>query len=91
LIARALHYNSSRRDKPFVTVNCGAIPESLIESELFGHEKGAFTGAINRKQGKFECDELSRILTQTGGKVRESARIAGMDVKIFRRSYNGMG
>ncbi len=91
MIARALHYNSSRRDKPFVTVNCGAIPESLIESELFGHEKGAFTGAINRKQGKFECDELSRILTQTGGKVRESARIAGMDVKIFRRSYNGMG
>jgi two-component system response regulator AtoC len=54
LVARALHYNGSRKDKPFVAVNCGAIPESLLETELFGHVRGAFTGAIKDKAGKFE-------------------------------------
>ena len=54
LIARALHYNSNRRNGPFVAVNCAGIPETLLESELFGFEKGAFTGAISRKKGKFE-------------------------------------
>ena len=54
LIARALHYNSKRQDSPFVTINCGALPESLLESELFGHVKGAFTGAIKDKPGWFE-------------------------------------
>jgi formate hydrogenlyase transcriptional activator len=54
LIARAVHNRSSRRDKPFVRVNCAAIPSGLIESELFGHERGAFTGAITRKIGRFE-------------------------------------
>jgi len=54
LIAKAIHYNSSRRHYPFVPVNCGAIPAELLESELFGHEKGAFTGAISTRQGRFE-------------------------------------
>jgi DNA-binding NtrC family response regulator len=54
LVARALHYNSNRREKPFIAVNCSAIPENLLESELFGHEKGAFTGAMRQKIGKFE-------------------------------------
>lgn len=54
LIARAIHYNSSRLGKSFVPLNCAAIPKDLLESELFGHEKGAFTGATERKQGKFE-------------------------------------
>jgi transcriptional regulator with GAF, ATPase, and Fis domain len=54
LLARALHFNSRRKDNPFVTINCAAIPETLLESELFGYEKGAFTGAVARKPGKFE-------------------------------------
>ncbi|MFT7451253.1 MAG: two-component system response regulator AtoC, partial [Patescibacteria group bacterium] len=54
LIAKAIHYNSTRKKKPFVAVNMAAIPRELIESELFGHEKGAFTGATTRKIGKFE-------------------------------------
>lgn len=54
LIARSLHYNSVRKDKPFIAVNCAAIPRELIESELFGYEKGAFTGAVSRRIGKFE-------------------------------------
>ena len=54
LIARALHNRSSRRDRPFVRVNCAAIPSGLLESELFGHERGSFTGAIARRIGRFE-------------------------------------
>lgn len=54
LFARALHAFSGRADGPFVAINCAAIPETLLESELFGHEKGAFTGAVARKPGKFE-------------------------------------
>jgi len=51
LVARSIHYYSQRRDMPFIAINCAAIPEELIESELFGHEKGAFTGAVGQKKG----------------------------------------
>jgi len=53
MLARAIHHHSSRRENPFVEVSCGALPETLLESELFGHVKGAFTGAVNSKEGKF--------------------------------------
>lgn len=55
--SQALHRASTRKDKPFVPVNCGAIPGELLESELFGHEKGAFTGALTSRQGRFEMAE----------------------------------
>jgi len=57
LIAHAIHYNSLRANKPFIKVSCAALPETLIESELFGYEKGAFTGAQSRKKGRFELAE----------------------------------
>ena len=69
LIARAIHYNSPRKDQPFISVNCGALPETLLESELFGHEKGAFSGAVSQRKGRFELahegtlflDEISEM------------------------------
>lgn len=67
LIARAIHSNSSRKDRPLVKVNCPAIPEGLLESEMFGHEKGAFTGALTKKIGKFElADEGTIFLDELG-------------------------
>ncbi|MFQ5639746.1 MAG: sigma 54-interacting transcriptional regulator [bacterium] len=84
LIARALHYNSSRREQPFITVNCGAIPQELIESELFGHEKGAFTGAIKRKHGKFELAEGGTIFLDEIAEMRPT-----LHVKLLRVLENG--
>jgi len=77
LVARAIHALSGRRDAPFVEVNCAAIPEELIESELFGHERGAFTGAVARRRGKFETadggtlflDEIGDMSLKTQAKV----------------------
>ncbi|AFN74465.1 two component, sigma54 specific, Fis family transcriptional regulator [Melioribacter roseus P3M-2] len=69
LIARAIHYNGSRKDAPFVVVNCASIPRELLESELFGHEKGAFTGAHQRKIGKFELANGGTIFLDEIGEM----------------------
>ncbi|MGH9969064.1 MAG: sigma-54-dependent transcriptional regulator, partial [Pyrinomonadaceae bacterium] len=77
LFARAVHHLSNRRDKPFVAINCAAIPETLIENELFGHERGSFTGASDRRQGKFELasegtvflDEIGELPLPVQGKL----------------------
>jgi two-component system response regulator HydG len=77
LIANALHQNSPRKDAPFIKVNCAALPETLLESELFGHEKGAFTGASARKQGRFQLahkgsiflDEIAEMSAATQAKI----------------------
>jgi two-component system, NtrC family, nitrogen regulation response regulator GlnG len=67
LVARAIYQNSSRKNKPFLAVNCAAIPETLLESELFGHEKGSFTGALNKRIGKFQqCDGGTFFLDEVG-------------------------
>ena len=77
--ARRLHYHSKRRDRPFVPINCGAIPPDLLESELFGHEKGAFTGAISTRQGRFEMAEGGTLFLDEIGDMSLS-----MQVKLLR-------
>jgi len=79
VVARNLHYNSDRREKPFVPVNCGAIPAELLESELFGHEKGAFTGAISSRAGRFEMAEEGTLFLDEIGDMP-----LNMQVKILR-------
>jgi formate hydrogenlyase transcriptional activator len=69
LIARAIHFNSRRRDKPLIKINCAALPTGLVESELFGHEKGAFTGAISRRIGRFELADGGTIFLDEIGEI----------------------
>jgi len=84
LVARALHYNSPRRNRPLVTVNCAALQETLLESELFGHEKGAFTGAVQTKPGLFEVAEGGTLF------IDEIAEMApGLQAKLLRVLENG--
>jgi len=97
LVARGIHHNSERRDKPFVSISCGAIPETLLESELFGHQKGAFTGADSDKKGLFEVadggtfflDEVSEAPPSIQAKLlrvlqeKEFKRVGGVkDIKV---------
>jgi DNA-binding NtrC family response regulator len=79
LVARAIHFNSPRKDKPFVAINCGAIAENLIESEFFGHEKGAFTGADQRHIGKFQYAEGGTLFLDEIGDIS-----LAMQVKLLR-------
>jgi len=97
LIAKAIHYNSARREGPFIRINCAALPEGLVESELFGHEKGSFTGAIRQSRGRFELadrgtlllDEISEISLHLQGKLlrvlqeREFERVgSGIPIQV---------
>ncbi|MDD5671646.1 MAG: nif-specific transcriptional activator NifA [Candidatus Omnitrophica bacterium] len=75
LVANAIHYNSSRSDKPFVKVSCAALPESLLESELFGYEKGAFTGAVTSKLGRFEMANSGTLFLDEIGDISPSTQI----------------
>jgi len=75
LVARALHRQSPRRDKPFIVINCSAYPATLLESELFGHEKGAFTGAIRQKFGRFEKADGGTVFLDEIGEIAPSAQI----------------
>jgi DNA-binding NtrC family response regulator len=85
LVARALHELSSRRNKPFVAVNCAAIPETLIESEIFGHEKGAFTGAVERRAGCFELAEEGTLLLDEIGEMPAATQAKLLRVLEDRR------
>ena len=79
LVARAIHFNSPRKDKPFVAINCGAVPENLVESEFFGHEKGAFTGADQRHIGRFQSAEGGTLFLDEIGDIS-----LAMQVKLLR-------
>jgi DNA-binding NtrC family response regulator len=88
LLARLIHRHSNRADAQFITVHCGAIPDTLLESELFGHEKGAFTGADRRKLGKFEIAQKGSIFLDEIGTITPSAQIKLLQVlqdKTFQR------
>jgi two-component system NtrC family response regulator len=79
LIAKAIHYDSPRKERPFISVNCGALTETLLESELFGHEKGAFTGAISMKKGRFELADGGTLFLDEVGEMPPA-----LQVKLLR-------
>ncbi|MFV9645427.1 MAG: sigma-54-dependent transcriptional regulator [Desulfobacterales bacterium] len=79
LVAKAIHFNSPRRDKPFIAVNCSALVENLLESELFGHEKGAFTGALTMKKGRFEMADEGTLFLDEIGELSQN-----LQVKLLR-------
>jgi len=90
LIAHAIHYNSPRADKPFVKVSCAALPDSLIESELFGYEKGAFTGAESRKKGRFELAEGGTLFLDEIGDVNLATQVKLLRV-LQHREFERVG
>jgi Nif-specific regulatory protein len=90
LVAKALHYNSKRKEKPFVVVNCSALPETLLESELFGHEKGSFTGATERKIGRFEQAEGGTLFLDEIGDISHAVQVKLLHV-VQERNFQRLG
>ncbi len=90
LVARAIHFNSERKDRPLIPVNCGAIPEELLESELFGHEKGAFTGAIRTRIGRFELAQGGTIFLDEIGDMSPALQVKLLRV-IQERQFERIG
>jgi DNA-binding NtrC family response regulator len=90
LIARAIHANSARRYRPIIPVNCGAIADSLLESELFGHEKGAFTGATNRRRGKIEMADGGTLFLDEVGSISEKTQVELLRV-LEEKSFTRVG
>ncbi|WP_040334246.1 sigma-54 interaction domain-containing protein [Candidatus Magnetobacterium casense] len=90
LVAKAIHYCSNRAESSFVPVNCGAIPSELLESELFGHEKGAFTGAINTRKGRFELADSGTILLDEIGELHPTLQVKLLRI-IQEREFERVG
>jgi DNA-binding NtrC family response regulator len=90
LVARAIHFNSGRRDGPFVALNCSAFPEHLVEDELFGHEKGAFTGAVARREGRFEMADGGTLFLDELGTLPPPIQAKLLRV-IETRSFERLG
>ena len=90
LVAHAIHYNSLRANKPFIRVNCAALPESVIESELFGHEKGAFTGAVTQRKGRFELAQGGTIFLDEIGDLSPGTQIRLLRV-LQEREFERVG
>jgi len=90
LVAHALHYNSPRATKPFIKVSCAALPEGLLESEMFGHEKGAFTGAIEGKKGRFELAQGGTIFLDEVGEFNQATQIKLLRV-LQEREFERLG
>lgn len=88
LVAKSIHFNSPRRDKPFIAINCSALAESLLESELFGHERGAFTGALSMKKGRFELADRGTLFLDEIGELSQNLQVKLLRVlqdKVFER------
>jgi two-component system NtrC family response regulator len=90
LVAKAIHFNSPRGSKPFVAVNCAALAETLLESELFGHEKGSFTGATSRKKGRFELADGGTLFLDEIGELPQSTQVKLLRV-LQERTFERVG
>ncbi len=90
LIAKAIHFSSPRKDKPFIAVNCAALTESLLESELFGHEKGAFTGAVRQKKGRFELADGGTLFIDEVGDIPPAIQVKLLRV-IQEQTFERVG